>query len=53
MKPCVEGFLRGCRPYLAVDSTFLVGKFRDQLCIACVIDGHNWMYPIAIGVIDF
>jgi len=52
MKACVEGFLRGCRPYLAVDSTFLSGKFRDQLCIACAVDGHNWMYPVAIGVID-
>ena len=52
MKPCVEGFLRGCRPYLAVDSTFLTGKFRGQLCIACAVDGHNWMYPVVIGVID-
>ena len=23
LKPCVDEFLRGCRPYLAVDSTFL------------------------------
>jgi hypothetical protein len=52
LKPCVEGFLRGCRPYLAVDSTFLTGRFRGQLCIACAVDGHNWMYPVAIGVID-
>jgi len=52
MEACVQGFLRGCRPYLAVDSTFLTGKFRGQLCIACAIDGHNWMYPVAIGVID-
>lgn len=22
LKACVDGFLRGCRPYLAVDSTF-------------------------------
>jgi hypothetical protein len=22
LKPCVDGFLRACRPYLAVDSTF-------------------------------
>lgn len=52
LKPCVEGFLRGCRPYLAVDSTFLTGRFRGQLCIACAVDGHNWMYPVAVGVID-
>ena len=23
LKPCVDGFLRGCRPYLAVDNIFL------------------------------
>ena len=27
-KPCIEGFLSGCRPYLAIDSTFLTGKFK-------------------------
>ena len=52
LKPCVDGFLRGCRPYLAVDSTFLTGRFRGQLCIACAVDGHNWIYPVAVGVID-
>ena len=52
MKPCVDGFLRGCRLYLAVDSTFLTGRFRGQLCVACAVDGHNWMYPVAVGVID-
>ena len=52
LKPCVDGFLRGCRPYLAVDSTFLTGRFRGQLCISCAVDGHNWMYPVAVGVID-
>ena len=52
MKPCVDGFLRGCRSYLAVDSTFWNGKFKCQLCVACAVDGHNWMYPVAIGVID-
>ncbi|XP_015698107.1 uncharacterized protein LOC102713218 isoform X2 [Oryza brachyantha] len=52
LKACVDGFLRGCRPYLAVDSTFLTGRFRGQLCIACAVDGHNWMYPVAVGVIE-
>ena len=31
LKPCVDGFLRGCRPYLAVDSTFLTGRFRGPV----------------------
>ena len=37
---------------MAVDSTLLTGKFRGQLCIACAVDGHSWMYPVPIGVID-
>jgi hypothetical protein len=52
MKPCVEGLFRGCRPYLAIDNMFLTGKFRGQLCITCAVDGHKWMYLVAIGVID-
>ena len=52
LKACVDGFFRGCRPYLVVDSTFLTKRFIGQLCIACAVDGHNWMYPVAIAVID-
>jgi hypothetical protein len=52
LKPCVDGFLRGCRPYLAADSTFLTGKFKGQLAVACAVDGHNWMYPVGLGVFD-
>ena len=52
MKPCIDGFLKGWRPYLAIDSTFLSGKFRGQLAFAVAVDGHNWMYPVAVGVID-
>ena len=52
MEPCVGGFLRSCRPYLAVDSTFLNGRYRGQLCVACAVDGHNWMYLVAVGLID-
>jgi hypothetical protein len=28
LKPCIDGFLNGCRPYLAIDSTFLTEKFK-------------------------
>ena len=51
-KPCIEGFLSGCRPYLAIDSTFLTGKYKGQLATACAVDGHNWMYPVVFGVMD-
>ncbi|KAK1630606.1 hypothetical protein QYE76_004921 [Lolium multiflorum] len=48
----MEGFRVGCRPYLAVDSTFLTGRFKGQLASATAVDGHNWMYPVCFGVFD-
>ena len=52
LKPLCDGFLAGCRPYLAIDSTHLTGKYRGQLATACAIDGHNWLYPVAYAIID-
>jgi hypothetical protein len=52
LKPCIDGFLTGCRPYLAIDSTFLTCRFKGQLGVAIAVDGHNWMYPVAFGVMD-
>jgi len=46
LKPCTEGFLSGCRPYLAIDSTFLTGKFKGQLASASAVDGHNWLFAV-------
>jgi transposase-like protein len=42
----------GCRPYFAIDTTFLTGRFRGQLACAVAVDRHNWMYPVAVGVFD-
>jgi hypothetical protein len=52
MKPCIQGFIIGCRPYLAIDSIFLTGRFRGHLACAVAVDGYNWMYHVAVGVID-
>nr|XP_020160190.1 uncharacterized protein LOC109745480 [Aegilops tauschii subsp. strangulata] len=51
-KACWQGFLAGCRPYLAVDATALNGRFRGQLVAACAIDAHNWIFPVAYGVLE-
>ena len=50
-KACWQGFLNGCRPYLVVDATALNGRWRDQLEAASVVDGHNWLFPVAFGVL--
>jgi hypothetical protein len=49
-KACWKGFLVGCRPYLVVDS--LNGRFRGQLVVGCAIDGHNWLFLVAYGVLE-
>jgi len=50
LKPCIDGFLNGCRPNLGIDYAALTGKWKGQLAAAIGIDGHNWMFPVAYGV---
>ena len=52
LKACSNGFLNGCRPYLAVDATALNGRWKGQLVAASAIDGHNWLFPVAYGVLE-
>ena len=47
----MHSFKNGCRPYLGIDSTALTGRYNGQLVAACALDGHNWMYPVAWGII--
>jgi hypothetical protein len=28
LKPCVDGFIAGCRPFLGVDASSLNGKYK-------------------------
>jgi hypothetical protein len=41
LAPCIEGFLAGCRPYLAIDSTALSGRWNEHLVSTCSVGSHN------------
>lgn len=30
----------------------MTGNFKGQLATASAVDGHNWMFPVAFGVMD-
>ena len=50
LKPCVDGFLADCRPFISVDASSLIGKYTGQLASATGVDGHNWLYHIAYAI---
>ncbi|XP_020096022.1 uncharacterized protein LOC109715442 [Ananas comosus] len=50
--PCIQGFLNGCRPYIALDGCHLKGKHRGVLISATSIDGNKSIFPIAFGVVE-
>src|SRR6266542_1736460 len=52
LKPCIDGFLAGCRPYMGVDSTMLTGKYTGQLASATAVDGHNWLFYVAYAIFE-
>ena len=46
----MDGFLAGCRPFISVDASSLIGKYTGQLASATGVDGHNWLYHIAYAI---
>ncbi|KAJ4701489.1 MuDR family transposase [Melia azedarach] len=49
---CIRGFRNTIRPVIAIDGTFLKGKFRGTLFVAVAQDGNNQIYPVAYGIAD-
>ncbi|KAL5547634.1 hypothetical protein UlMin_002865 [Ulmus minor] len=41
------------RPLIVVDGTFLKGKYKGTLFVACAKDGNNGIFPLAFGVGDW
>ncbi|XP_048623974.1 uncharacterized protein LOC125592670 [Brassica napus] len=49
--PSIRGFSL-MRRVIAVDGTFLKGKFNGTLLAACAQDGNYHLYPLAFAVVD-
>ena len=49
---CIHGFISSIRPVIAIDGTFLKGKFKRTLFIATTLDSNNQFYHFAFGVGD-
>jgi hypothetical protein len=52
LNPCIDGFVNGCRPYIAMDTTHLIGRSRGQLASAVAADDHTMLFPVAYGVVE-
>ncbi|XP_009367096.2 uncharacterized protein LOC103956783 [Pyrus x bretschneideri] len=52
MGASVKGFCGSIRPVVAVDETFLKGKYLGTLFVTVFHDGQNQIYPSAFGVGD-
>ena len=49
---CKRGFLQGCRPIIFLDGCHIKKRYRGQLLCAMGIDPNNYIFPIAIVVVE-
>ncbi|RZC65132.1 hypothetical protein C5167_008817 [Papaver somniferum] len=47
----ITGFNNYCRLILFIDCTFLTGKFKGGLMVACGKTGNQEIYPVAFGLV--
>ncbi|XP_019255207.1 PREDICTED: uncharacterized protein LOC109233799 [Nicotiana attenuata] len=47
-----SGFKAGLRPFIGLDGTFLKGKCKGMLLVACSQDSCKHFYPLAWAVVD-
>ncbi|KAL6323592.1 hypothetical protein AAG906_039183 [Vitis piasezkii] len=48
----IEGFVRGCRPIIAIDSAHMSGPYGGALFSATSYDANDSMFPLAFGVMS-
>ena len=47
--PLINGFLFSCRPIIAIDATYLKGKYKGILFVVVAKEGNEQIYPVAFG----
>jgi hypothetical protein len=52
LETCKRGFLEGCRPIIFIDSCHVKIRYRGQLLCAVGIDPNDFIFPIAIVVVE-
>ena len=48
----IEGFVRGCRPIIAIDSAHMSGPYGGALFSATAYDANDSMFPLVFGVMS-
>ena len=46
----IQGFIMGCRPIIAIDSSHMSGSYGSALFFATTYDANDSMFPLAFGV---
>ncbi|KAL7247632.1 hypothetical protein ACSBR2_002527 [Camellia fascicularis] len=49
-KACIDGF-KHCHPLLCLDSTFLKGRFKENLLVATTKDGNRGLFPVVFAIV--
>lgn len=49
---CKRGFLKGCRHKVYLDGCHIKTKFGGQILTSVGLDPNDWIYPIALGVVE-
>lgn len=49
--PSIQAF-KHCRPVMAVDGTFLTGKYRGTLLVAIASDANDHLVPLAFALVE-
>lgn len=48
----LEGFKKGCRPFIGLDGTFLKSQFKGQLFTTVAFDGNNQLFSLAMAYVE-